>query len=264
MAQEPILCELDQRGVARVTLNRPEIHNAFNDAVIAGLTERFQALEADDAVRAVVITGAGRSFSAGGDLNWMRGMADYSDAQNRADALRLADLMHTLDGLAKPTVARVNGAAFGGGVGLVACCDIAVAADSAVLCLSEVRIGLAPAVISPFVVRAMGARRARRYFLTAERISAADAVTIGLVHEVVPAAELDNAVDGFIGLLLQGGPESIREGKSLVNFVEGENDRAAWREETAARVARMRASSEGQEGLSAFLEKRKPNWISQR
>ena len=264
MAEEPILWEVDQRGVARVTLNRPEIHNAFNDAVIAGLTERFRALEADDAVRLVVITGAGKSFSAGGDLNWMRGMADYSDNENRADALRLADLMHTLDGLAKPTIARVNGAAFGGGVGLVACCDIAVAADSAVLCLSEVRIGLAPAVISPFVVRAMGARQARRYFLTAERIGATDAKAIGLVHEVVPVAELDSAVDGFIELLLQGGPESIREGKSLINFVEGENDRAAWREETAARVARMRASSEGQEGLSAFLEKRKPNWIAER
>ncbi|MEC9341888.1 MAG: enoyl-CoA hydratase/isomerase family protein [Pseudomonadota bacterium] len=262
MAEELILCEVDGRGVARITLNRPEIHNAFNDEIIAGMTRRLRDLERDPAVRLVVITGAGKSFSAGGDLNWMRGMAGYSDEQNREDALRLADLMHTLDRFAKPTIARVNGAAFGGGVGLIACCDIAVAAEHAVLCLSEVRIGLAPAVISPFVVRAMGARQARRFFLTAERIAAPDAKAVGLLHEVVPAQQLDSAVDGFVDLFLLGGPDAIREGKSLIAFVEGENDRTVWREETARRVAAMRASGEGQEGLSAFLEKRKPNWIT--
>lgn len=264
MAQATVVCEIEERGVARVTLNRPEVHNAFNDEVIAELTERLEALQQDAAVRVLVLSGAGKSFCAGGDINWMRGMAGYTEQENRADSLRLADLMHKLDGMSKPTIARVNGSAFGGGVGLVACCDIAVAVDSALFCLSEVRIGLAPAVISPFVIRAMGARQARRYFLTAERIPAARACALGLVHEVVAAQSLDATVAGMVDCLLLGGPQAIAEGKALVSFVESEPDRAVWREETARRVARMRVGAEGQEGLGAFLDKRRPAWTARR
>src|SRR5690606_19141727 len=182
-------------GVATVTLNRPDRHNAFDDALIAALTQVLRELDADDSVTVVVLAGAGKSFSAGADLNWMRRMADYGREENLADAEALAALMETLNGLDKPTIARVQGAAFGGGVGLVACCDIAIAADTASFCLSEVRLGLIPAVISPYVVTAIGERAARRYFVTAERFDAREAHRLGLVHEVVPAAGLDARVD---------------------------------------------------------------------
>lgn len=247
-------------GVATLTLNRPELHNAFDDALIAELTAALRRLEADPAVRVVVLAANGKSFSAGADLNWMRRMADYTVAQNLDDARGLAELMHTLNALAKPTVARVQGAAYGGGVGLVACCDIAIAADGASFCLSEVRLGLIPAVISPYVVNAIGERQARRYFVSAERFDAAEARRIGLVHEVVPAAGLDAKVDELLATLAGNGPAAMVAAKDLARAVARGPLDAAMIEDTARRIADIRASAEGCEGLSAFLGKRRPAW----
>ncbi|TCO79279.1 methylglutaconyl-CoA hydratase [Plasticicumulans lactativorans] len=247
-------------GVATLTLNRPELHNAFDDALIAALTAALRRLEADPAVRVVVLAANGKSFSAGADLNWMRRMADYTVAQNLDDARGLAELMRTLNALAKPTVAKVQGAAYGGGVGLVACCDIAVAADGASFCLSEVRLGLIPAVISPYVVNAIGERQARRYFVSAERFDAAEARRIGLVHEVVPAAGLDAKVDELLATLAGNGPAAMVAAKDLARAVARGPLDAAMIEDTARRIADIRASAEGREGLSAFLGKRRPAW----
>lgn len=256
---DAVLLSVDAQGRATVTLNRPELHNAFDDALIARLTEALEAVGGRSDVRAVVLAAQGKSFSAGADLGWMRRMAGYSTTENRADAERLARLLHVLDALPKPTVARVQGAAIGGGVGLVAACDVAVAAEGAVFALSEVRLGLIPAVISPYVIGAIGPRQARRYMLTAERFDAAEAQRIGLVHACVPAARLDETVDGIVAALLLGGPEAVRESKMLAREAGGSPDDAV-RADTAARIARLRASPEGKEGVSAFLEKRKPRW----
>lgn len=248
-------------GVATVTLNRPERHNAFDDVFIGELTAVLRALEGDEAVRVVILAGRGKSFSAGADLNWMRRMAGYTRAQNEADALALAKLMETLDGLAKPTLARVHGAAFGGGVGLVACCDIAIAADTATFCLSEVKLGLIPAAISPYVVKAMGEQQARRYFVTAERFDAREAMRIGLVHEQVPAEGLDARIAALLKQMRGNGPEAMAASKDLARRVgRGPVDQAMI-EDTAQRIAAVRVGAEGQEGLSAFLEKRKPAWL---
>ncbi len=257
---QDVLCEVRGDGVATVTMNRPDVHNAFNDAVIATLTETFARLGADPAVRAVVLRGAGKSFSAGADLGWMRRMAGYSREGNVADAVALAGLMRTINFLPKPTVAAVQGAAFGGGVGLVACCDVAVASEAATFSLSEVRLGLIPAAISPYVVAAMGERAARRYFLTAERFDAREAHRTGLVHEVAPADGLDVAVEAVLARLLEGGPEAQAAAKDLVFAVAGRpvDDRLV--RDTAERIAERRASPEGREGVGAFLEKRQPSW----
>ena len=257
-----VALETDSRGVATLTLNRPEKHNAFDDALIAELTGKLQQLDGDDAVRVVVLTGAGKSFSAGADLNWMRSMAGFSEQENRDDSLALAELMAVLDGLSKPTIARVNGAVFGGGVGLVACCDIAVGTPWAKMALTEVKLGLVPAVIAPYVVRAIGPRQARRYFQTAEVMSAETARAIGLLHEVVDPGALDEHVSGIAGSLLQAGPEALAAAKTLVAMTDpaGADDRDALKRKTAALIARLRVSEEGQEGLTAFLEKRKPDW----
>jgi methylglutaconyl-CoA hydratase len=260
MSQSNILVDTDARGVATVTLNRPAIHNAFDDALIAELTAALRRLEADAAVRAVALTGSGQSFSAGGDLNWMRRMAQYSEAENFADAMALAELLRTLNELAKPTLARVNGAAFAGGLGLVCCCDVAVAAEEAVFCISEVRLGLVPATISPYVVAAIGPRAARRYFLTAERFSAAEARRIGLVHEVAPRAELDAAVERMLTALLDGGTAAQARSKRLIAEVQDRPVTEAMMSLTARAIAEARASVEGREGLAAFFEKRKPAW----
>lgn len=260
MSQSNILVDTDARGVATVTLNRPAIHNAFDDALIAELTAALRRLEADAAVRAVALTGSGQSFSAGGDLNWMRRMAQYSEAENFADAMALAELLCTLNELAKPTLARVNGAAFAGGLGLVCCCDVAVAAEEAVFCISEVRLGLVPATISPYVVAAIGPRAARRYFLTAERFSAAEARRIGLVHEVAPRAELDAAVERMLTALLDGGTAAQARSKRLIAEVQDRPVTEAMMSLTARAIAEARASVEGREGLAAFFEKRKPAW----
>lgn len=255
---------IDPRGVATVTLNRPDKHNAFDDKLVTELTDALLKLNTDDKVRVVVLTGTGKSFSAGADINWMKSMAGFSEAESLEDSLKLAELMQVLDNMKKPTVARVNGHAFGGGVGLVCCCDIAVTAESAKFALSEVRLGLVPAVISPYVIAAIGERHARRYFLTAEAMSAEQARHIGLVHEAVATAELDAAVEKEITLLLQGGPKAQATAKHLVRQVCHADIDAEehLRQTTAEIIAQARVSEEGQEGLGAFLEKRKPDWKS--
>ncbi len=259
----PSLQQEAAAGVARIRLNRPDLHNAFDAELISGLTAALQAAAADPAVRVVVLEGAGASFSAGADLNWMRGMAAASEADNRTDSLALARLMRTLDELPKPTIARVHGAAFGGGVGLVACCDIAIGVPEAKFGLTESKLGLLPAVISPYVIAAIGARNARRYFATAEIFDADEAQRIGLLHEVVNATALDTAVQRQIHLLLKAGPIASAAAKTLVRDVTAHGDGARHDADNAALIARLRVSPEGQEGLSAFLDKRKPNWITE-
>lgn len=246
--------------VARLRLDRPELHNAFDAALIGALTAGLERLADDPHVRVVVLEGSGRSFSAGADLNWMRGMASADEATNREDALALAKLMRTLDELPKPTIARVHGAAMGGGVGLVACCDIAIGVPEAKFGLTEARLGLLPAVISPYVIAAIGPRQARRWFATGEIFDAAVAKRIGLLHEVVPAPELDAAVERQVGLLLKAGPVASAQAKTLVRSVQPHVDRDALDGATADLIAAMRVSPEGQEGLAAFLEKRTPAW----
>ena len=247
-------------AVARLRLNRPALHNAFDDGLVAAMTGELERLADDDGVRVVVLEGSGPSFSAGADLNWMRGMAAANEAGNRDDALALARLMRTLDELPKPTIARVHGAAFGGGVGLIACCDIAIGAEGAKFGLTESRLGLLPAVISPYVIAAIGVRHARRYFATAEVFDAAQAARIGLLHEVVAADALDAAVDRQVALLLKAGPVASAQAKSLVRDVAWQRDRDAIDAANADLIARLRVSPEGQEGLGAFLEKRAPAW----
>ena len=249
------------RRVARIALNRPALHNAFDDALILELTDALQRIDADDTIRTVVITGNGASFSAGADLNWMRSMAGASEAQNRADSEKLATLMRTLNFLSKPTIARVNGAAYGGGVGLVVCCDIAICADTAKFGLTEVKLGLVPAVISPYVIAAIGARHARRLFVTAELFDAAEALHIGLVHRV--ASDLDAAVEATLDHLSKGGPVAQAEAKRLAFRMTGATLHSAQSidVENAALIAELRVSAEGQEGIGAFLAKRKANWI---
>lgn len=247
-------------GVCTISLNRPEIHNAFDDRLIKELTACLEDLGGDDRVRAVVLTGEGKSFSAGADLNWMRRMAGYGDAENLEDARGLARLMVTLDTLPKPTIARVNGSALGGGVGLVCCCDIAIASERAVFGTTEVRLGIIPSVIGPYVVAAIGSRQARRITLTGERFDAAEALRIGLVHQVEASDDLDRAVETVLGDLLASGPEAIKAGKALLRSLAGRPVSAEVIEETAETIARLRATPEAKEGLSAFLEKRSPNW----
>lgn len=254
----------ERRGaVAWLSLNRPQVHNAFDDGLIAALTEALLQAEADPAVRTVVLSGSGSTFSAGADLHWMRGMAGASEQENRADSLRLARLMRTLQFLSKPTLARVNGAAYGGGVGLVACCDIAVGVDGAKFALSEVKLGLVPAVISPYVVAAIGLREARRLFVTGEVFDAATAARIGLLHAVVAGADLDEAIERQLYLLAKAGPLAQREAKQLALRIGGANLAQAERidAENAELIARLRVSAEGQHGLGAFLDKRAPAWV---
>ena len=261
---EPMLLEaVDAGGVARLVLNRPEVHNAFNDALIAELTAALKRLEQDPEVRAVLLAAEGKSFSAGADLNWMKRMAGYSKEENRADARGLAGLMRTLNDLAKPTIALVQGAAYGGGVGLVACCDIAIAATRASFCLSEVKLGLIPAVISPYVIAAIGARASRRYFLTAERFDAEAALRLGLVQEVVAPEELEAAGRRVLDALLAGGPEAQAAAKRLVRDMAGRPVDDALVEETARRIAEVRAGAEAREGVSAFLEKRRARFAGE-
>ncbi|WP_396615164.1 enoyl-CoA hydratase-related protein [Lysobacter soli] len=255
------LLNLREGPVARLRLNRPELHNAFDAMLIAALTGALEAVAADDSVRVVVLEGEGASFSAGADLNWMRGMAAASEEANRTDSLALARLMRTLDELPRPTIARIQGAAFGGGVGLVACCDIAIASADAKFGLTESKLGLLPAVISPYVLDAIGPRQARRWFATAEIFDAATALEIGLLHQVVEGDALDAAVQRQVDLLLKAGPHASAEAKTLVRRVAFERDRDRLDHDNAALIARLRVSEEGQEGLTAFLDKRKPRWI---
>ena len=251
-------------GVARVTLNRPELRNAFDDALIASLRKAFQDIEKDPAVRVMVLAGNGPAFCAGADLNWMKRMAGYSYEQNLADAKALAEMLAALDRLPKPTIARVHGPVFAGGTGLVGACDIAVGTPEAKMCLSEAKLGLSPATISPYVVRAMGERNARRYFLTAEVFSAEEAFRIGMLSLLVPQDELDAAVEGLVQHLLAGGPEAHGKIKALIRSVAGRRPDEALVAETAQRIAEIRGSPEGKEGIAAFLEQRKASWCSPR
>lgn len=248
-------------AVARVCLNRPEVRNAFNDEVIAELTQAFTALGARDDVRVIVLAAEGAAFCAGADLNWMRRMADYSREDNLADAGRLAHMLRVLQTCPQPTVARIQGDVFAGGVGLVAACDMAVSVDTAGYCLSEVKLGLIPATIGPYVIRAMGARAAQRYFLTAERFSAQEARRIGLVHEVVGAEALDAKVQDLVAALVVASPHAVRACKRLVHDVAGRTLDDALVAHTVRQIADIRASDEGREGVQAFLQKRKPHWL---
>jgi methylglutaconyl-CoA hydratase len=261
MSNPSYVLERRPDGLVRLTLSRPAIHNAFDDRQIAELSAAFGELARDESVRALVLTGAGRSFSAGADLNWMRRTATYGEAENLRDANALADLMKALYELPQPTVARVNGAALGGGTGLVACCDIVIASEDAQFGTTEVRLGIIPAVIGPYVIAAIGARQARRLMLTGERITAYEAARIGLVHEVVAADQLDAAVERILAHLLKGGPRAIAAAKRLVRDLAERPIDQDLIDDTARRIAALRATPEAREGLSAFLEKRKPGWI---
>ena len=249
--------------VATVTMDRPDVHNAFNAELIAELAAALARAGADPEVRAVVLAAEGKSFSAGADLNWMRAMAAFGEAENQADALKLADLMRTLAYLPKPTIARIQGSAFGGGVGLIACCDVALASDEARFGLTESKLGLVPAVISPYVVAAIGARHARRWFQSGALFDAPRALAMNLVHEIMPADALDGAVERELDAMLKAGPTAMLVAKRLVEGIFGRDEPAQRKldEQTAALIARLRVSMEGQEGLTAFLEKRPPNWL---
>ena len=247
-------------SVGWITLNRPEVRNAFDDALIAGLAKAFAELDADGSVRVVVLAGNGPAFCAGADLNWMKRMAGYSYDQNLRDARALADMLAALDRLDKPTIARVHGPAFAGGTGLVTACDIAVGTPEAKFCFSEAKLGLSPATISPYVLRAIGPRAARRYFLSAEVFDAAEALRIGLLSAVVPAAELDAFISQLLEQLLAGGAAAHARIKDLVRDIASRPIDDALRADTARRIAEIRASPEGKEGIASFLEKRKPSW----
>jgi len=247
--------------VARVWLNRPEVRNAFNDEVIAALTRTFASLAQDQDLRVVVLGAHGKAFCAGADLNWMKAMAGYSWEENRADAQRLADMLWTLEQCPVPIVGRIQGDCYAGGMGLAAVCDVLVAVEGATFCLSEARLGLLPATISPYVIRAMGAQAARRYMVTAERFGAAQAHALGLVHELATPDTLDARVDELVATLVANGPAAVRACKALVRDVAGQPLTAELRSDTARRIADIRASDEGREGLASFLNKRSPNWL---
>lgn len=247
--------------IGLVTMNRPERHNAFDDVLIQELTETLRSMEAEESVRLVVLSGAGKSFSAGADLAWMKRMAGFSKDENQRDAMGLAALMRTLAHLRKPTIARVQGAAYGGGVGLVACCDVAVASQGATFALSEARLGLIPAVISPYVIAAIGERAARRFFITGERFDAAEAWRLGLLHEVTSSDDdLDEKIGAIADAMLECGPVAQREAKELIRAVAGKPIHSELLQDTAERIARIRSSPEGREGIAAFLEKRRASW----
>lgn len=260
---ETIIAE--RRGkIGVVTLNRPDLHNAFNDVLVTELNSVLDAAESDDDLHALVITGKGKSFCAGADTHWMRGMAQASQLENREDSLQLARLMRRLNYLTIPTIARVNGSAYGGGIGLIACCDIAIGTTDSKFALSEVKLGLVPAVISPYVVDAIGLRQARHLFLTGEVFDAEHATRIGLLHRAVAADDLDEAIATVVRRIEKTGPEARRAAKRLVYRVAGRDERLSAKVDTenAELIARLRVSEEGQEGLGAFLEKRKPAWAA--
>jgi len=248
--------------LARLTLNRPDMRNAFDETLIAALTAAVKTAVDDPQVRVLLLTGAGKAFCAGGDLNWMRKMGTLTDADNRKDATRLADMLHTVWTCPKPVVACVNGDAYAGGMGLVAACDMAVAADSAHFCLSETRLGLLPATISPYVIRALGERASNRYFLTAERFDAATALRLGLVHEVVPAAQALEAAEALCRTLCANGPGAVQASKRLVRDFAGRPLDVALIADSVERIAAIRSTEEAREGVTAFLEKREPAWRS--
>ena len=258
---DKVITEIDNLGVARVTLSNPEKHNTFDDQIITQLTEAFSAVASNADVRVMVLGSEGKSFSAGADLDWMKRMANYSYDENLQDAQALALMLKTLNELPQPSIARVQGAAFGGAVGLVSCCDMAVAATAATFSLSEVKIGLVPATIGPYVIAAIGERAARRYFTTAERFNAQTAKHIGLLSEVIDAEHLDDQVNLLVNALLANGPEAILAAKQLVSDISGQTIDQNLIDHTCEVIAGIRVSEQGQEGLNAFLEKRKPHWL---
>ena len=247
-------------GIGIVTLDRPEVRNAFSDVMIGELTRAFTALGAHPLAKVIVLAASGKSFCAGADLNWMKRMAGYSEDENRADALLLARMLKTIHDCPKPVVARVQGDAYAGGTGLVAAADIAIVSKEAGFCLSETRLGLIPATIGPYVIRAMGERAARRYMLSAERFDATEALRIGYVHEVVEADALDDAVARMVGVLLANSPNAMQETKRLIRDVATAPLDESLLADTADRIAMIRATEEGREGIRSFLEKRKPTW----
>ena len=251
-------------GIARVTLNRPELRNAFDDALIKLLHEAFVSLGEDKAIRVVILAGNGPAFCAGADLNWMKRMAKYGYDENLADARALAQMLATLDRMPKPTIARVHGPVFAGGTGLVAACDIAVGTPEAKFCLSEAKLGLSPATISPYVIRAMGEHNARRYFLTAEVFDADEALRIGMLSLLVSPSDIDEAIEDLVNHLLAGGPEAHAKIKDLIRAVAGRPVDDALLADTAKRIAEIRVSPEGKEGIASFLEKRKASWCSKK
>lgn len=250
-----------QGPIARVTLNRPDVRNAFNEQLIAELTGTFNALGARDDLRAIVLAAEGKAFCAGADLNWMQAMAAYSWDENHADASKLADMLWALYSCPVPVIARVQGDVYAGGVGLVACADIVVAVDTAGFCLSEAKLGLLPATIGPYVVKALGEQASRRYFVTAERFGAAEAHRLGLVHEVVASDALDARVDGIAAAIAANGPAAVRACKRLVKDVAGREITPALRDDTARRIADIRASAEGRAGVQSFLTKTPAPWL---
>ena len=253
---------IERRGaVATIWMDRPAVFNAFNEQLIAELAAACAELDADAGVRVVVLAGRGKHFSAGADLNWMRRASDSTEAENLADSRKFAAMLRTLSGMSKPTIARVQGAALGGGTGLTAACDMAIAADDASFATSEVKFGIIPSAISPYVLRAIGARQAYRYFQSAERIEAVRAREIGLVHETVEPEQLDAKVQEIVAALLQGGPLSQTAAKNLIRAVNNQPINDNLVEDTAHRIAHLRATPEAQEGIAAFLDKRQPHWI---
>ena len=256
-----VTSKIDSRGVAWITIDNPDKHNAFDDQIIGELTEAFVAIADNSNVRVMVLGSEGKSFSAGADLEWMKRMASYSYDENLRDASALALMLKTLNEIPQPTIARVQGAAFGGAVGLVSCCDMAVAATAATFSLSEVKIGLVPATIGPYVIAAIGERAARRYFTTAERFNAQTAKHIGLLSEVIDAEHLDDQVNLLVNALLANGPEAILAAKQLVSDISGQTIDQNLIDHTCEVIAGIRVSEQGQEGLNAFLEKRKPHWL---
>jgi len=266
MTNSYLQIEKHNNGIVQITLNRPEVHNAFDDKLIAELTERLIELDKDVSTKVIILDAEGKSFSAGADLNWMKRMAGYSREENYQDSLALADLMSTLHTMQCPTIAAVQGAAFGGGVGLIACCDIAIASNKAKFCLSEVKLGLLPAVISPYVIKAIGERAAKRYFVSAEIFTAERALQLGLISELVEPENLASKVMVLAKQIISNGPEAVKAAKELINSVinlqsDGDhqlNDKL--RSMTASKIADIRASKQGKEGVTAFLEKRQANW----
>lgn len=256
----PVTFSIDAMGVATVSLNRPDKHNAFDESMIESLTSYFKKADEDSAIRVVVLKAEGKSFSAGADLNWMKRMAAYTEAENHQDAMALATMLNTLYTLKKPTIARVQGAAFGGAIGLIACCDIAIGSKLSKYCLSEVKLGLIPATISPYVIEAMGARVCKRYFQTAEVFSSRRARRLGLLSEAVSEDDLDSTIQSIVSSILANGPEATCAAKQLICDVQHKDIDSALMQETSKRIAQIRVSDEGQEGLNAFFEKRKPTW----
>lgn len=260
MSYETIETALNQ-GVALIWLNRPEKRNAIDDRMIGELADAFEAAIDDDAVRTILLSGRGDAFCAGGDLQWMKRAREFTPQQAHEDSARLARLLRTIHESPKPVVARVHGACFAGGMGLAAACDIAIAGTEASFSLSEVKLGLIPSVISPYVIRAIGEHRARRYFLTAEVFDAAEAYRIGLVHDIAQTPELDGTINVVLGQLALGGPKALAEAKRLIRDVAGHAIDDALVDDTSARIARIRASDEGQEGIASFFERRRPAWV---